>query len=90
MRKLYKPCLKDVAYEIPLYFGLLVHEKNSFGFPYISLCKIKSPLVAKFIFMRSLQTLFQGCCIYNSFVFGLMVHEKQSFKCISLGLYKPM
>jgi len=37
--------------------------------------------------VQTLQTMSQGCCIWNSFTFGSLVHE-QRFTCISL--YKPM
>jgi len=34
--------------------------------------------------MQSLQTMSQGCCIWNSFTFGLLVHKKKRFICICL------
>jgi len=62
-------------------------------FPYISLCKMKRPLVGPFLggfyfYAQTLLIMSKGCCIWNSFSFGLLVHKKKSFKCISL--YKPM
>jgi len=62
-------------------------------FPYMSLCKMKRPLVGPFLgrfnfYAQSLQHISKGCCVWNSFTFGVLVHEKKSFTCISL--YKPM
>jgi len=46
MCKLYKPCLKDVAHEIPLYLEYLFTRRRAlYVLPYLSLCKTKCPLV---------------------------------------------
>jgi len=51
-------------------------------FPYISLCKMKRPLVGPYLggfyfYVQTLQTMSQGCCMSNIRVFGVPVHEKK-------------
>jgi len=76
MRKLYKPCLQDVAYEIPLYLdNWFMRGRAVDVFPHISLRPMKRPLVGSFLRRfyfnaQSLQIMSTGCCIWNSFVFG--------------------
>jgi len=51
MSKLYKPCLPDVAYEIPLYMYLdhwFTRRRVLNVFPYKSLRKMKHPLGPKY------------------------------------------
>jgi len=79
---LYKPCLKDAAYEIPLYLDYWFMRRRAFNvFPCISLCQIKRPLVGPilggfYFYLQSLQTMSQGCCISNIRVFEKPVHKK--------------
>jgi len=43
--QIYKPWLKDAAYEIPLYLDDWFTRRRTLNvFPYISLCKMKCPL----------------------------------------------
>jgi len=49
----------------------------------------EAPLVGLFLsrfylHVQSLQTLSQGWCKLNFFVFGILVHWKKTFRCISL------
>jgi len=45
MRKLCKQCLKDAAYGIPLHLDYWFMRRALNVFPYISLCKMRHPLV---------------------------------------------
>jgi len=69
-RKLYKLCLKDAAYEILLHLDYWFTWKRGLPvFPYVSLCKMKRPLVGPFwggfyFYAQNLQTMSQGCCNY--------------------------
>jgi len=50
MCKVYKPCLKDAAYEFLLYLDYWFMRRRAFNaFPYITLCKMKHPLVGPFL-----------------------------------------
>jgi len=85
MCRFYKPCLKDAAYEIPLCLDYWFMRRRALNvFPYIILCKMKRPLVGPilggfYFYVRSLQTMSQGCCISNIRVFEMPVHEKKIF-----------
>jgi len=80
MCKLYKPCLKDAAYQFPLYLNCR-HEKKSFKY----LCKMKHPLVGSFLcgfyfYAQTLQNILsKGFWKSNIRVFGMPVHEKNGF-----------
>jgi len=79
---------KDAAYmyEIPLYLDYLFMRRRALNvFPYISLCKMKHPLVGPilggfYFYMQRLQTMSKGCCMLDIRVFGMTVHEKKIFK----------
>jgi len=79
---LYKPCPKDAAYAFPLYLDYLFTRRRALNsFPYISLYKIKRPLVGLFLgrnYFRAQysQTMSKGCCMSNIRVFGMLVCEK--------------
>jgi len=86
MCNLYKPRLKDAEYEIPFYLDYWFMRRRALNvFPYISLCKMKRPLVgpflADFIFMES---LYKPCpkdaVCHDIRVFGMPVREKKIFK----------
>jgi len=63
--------------------GLVVLESEHLNvFPYISLCKMKRPLVGPFLggfyfYVQILQTMSQGCCMSNIRLFGQPVREKK-------------
>jgi len=82
MCELYKPCLKDAADEIHLHLDYwFMRRRGLHVFPYISLCKIKCPLMGPFFgwfyfYVQILQTISKGCCMSNIRIFGLPVHEK--------------
>jgi len=86
MRIVYKSCLKDYEYEIPLHLDYwFTRIRGLHVFPYISLCKLKCPLVGPFLggfyfYVQTLQTMSQGSCLSNIRVFGMSVHEKKIFK----------
>jgi len=83
--KLKSPFAKDDSYQIwfkSVQWFLKVSVLNAI--PYISLCKMKHPLVGPFLcsfyfYVNSLQTMSQGCCMSNIRVFGLPVYEKKIF-----------
>jgi len=90
--KLESPFPKDASYQIWLKSVQWFWRRSHFlkmsildVFPYISLCKMKHPLVGPFLggfyfYVQTLQTMPQGCCMSNIRVFGLPVHEKKIFK----------
>jgi len=65
--------------------SLVLESERLNAFPYITICKIKRPLVRPFLgrfnfYAQTLQTMTNGCCMSNIRVFGLPVHEKKIFK----------
>jgi len=69
MCKVYSPCLKDAAYGIPLHLEYWFTRRRVLHvFSYISLCKMKRPLVWPFLggfylYVQTLQIMSQGCCM---------------------------
>jgi len=64
-------------------------------FSYLSLCKIRRPLVGSFsgesyFYFPSLQSMSQGCCISNIRVFQTPVHEKIFFNSPNFTRFCPL